>query len=124
MKRQREDPLSYLGGDLADITDNNGQLTKSQRNQLRKANNKKWKLTDRKVGSGRDPCPRHTLYYKAQLPELRDEDEWKSFQASLVDPLPVSFRIGGGCPAIVEVCDSSSSSSSSSNNNAITLLQL
>ena len=108
MKRQREDPLSYLGGDLADIEasarDESRQLSKAERNLLRKANNKKWKLMDRKVGSGKDPCPRHTLYYKEQLPELRDEDEWSAFQASLVAPLPVSFRIGGGCPAIVEVC--------------------
>lgn len=104
MKRQREDPLSYLGGDLADIqVDEDRHLTKAQKNQLRKANNKKWKLTDRKVGSGRDPCPRHTLYYKAQIPELRDEEEWTAFQTALVDPLPVSFRIGGGCPAVVEV---------------------
>jgi hypothetical protein len=105
MKRQREDPQSYLGGDLIDMEmdDDNRQLTKSERNALRKENNKKWKLTDRKVGSGKDPCPRHTLYYQEQLPVLRDEDEWRAFQNSLVDPLPVSFRVGGGCPAIVEV---------------------
>ena len=107
MKRQREDPLSYLGGDLADIEEEDGDrhVSKAERNRLRKENNKKWKLTDRKVGSGKDPCPRHTLYYKAQLPELREEGEWEAFQTALVDPLPVSFRIGGGCPAIVEVSD-------------------
>lgn len=103
MKRQREDPMSYLGGDLVDIAeDDYRQLTKAERNSLRKANNKKWKLTDRKVSSGKDPCPRHTLYYKAQIPDLRDEEEWRAFQTALVDPLPVSFRIGGGCPAVVE----------------------
>jgi hypothetical protein len=112
MKRQREDPLSYLGGDLADIgsedeDDDHRRLSKAERNRLRKENNKKWKLTDRKVGSGKDPCPRHTLYYKQQLPELREEGEWDAFQNALVDPLPVSFRIGGGCPAIVEVSESS-----------------
>ena len=104
MKRQREDPLSYLGGDLVGVADEDDdrQLTKAQRNSRRKANNKKWKLTDRKVSSGKDPCPRHTLYYKAQIPELRDEEEWRAFQTALVDPLPVSFRIGGGCSAIVD----------------------
>lgn len=101
MKRQREDPLSDLGGDLV-TEDDDRELTKAERNSRRKMNNKKWKLTDRKVSSGKDPCPRHTLYYKAQIPELRDEEEWKSFQTALVDPLPVSFRIGGGCSAIVE----------------------
>lgn len=105
MKRQREDPLSYLGGDLIAFSkgEEDSNISKAERNRLRKESNKKWKLTDRKVGSGKDPCPRHTLYYKEQLPELRDEDEWTAFQSSLVDPLPVSFRIGGGCPAIVEV---------------------
>jgi 16S rRNA C967 or C1407 C5-methylase (RsmB/RsmF family) len=111
MKRQREDPNEYLGGDLAtsgtvtlggpEDADDQRKLTKAERNEARKAANKKWKLVDRKVGSGKDPNPRHTVYYKAQLPDLRDETEWARFQEALVDPLPVTFRFGGYCPTQV-----------------------
>ncbi|CAM9296752.1 unnamed protein product, partial [Ectocarpus fasciculatus] len=64
----------------------------------RKVANKKWKLVDRKVGSGVDPCPRHTLYYREQLADLADDEEWERFQTSLTQPLPVTFRFGGYCP--------------------------
>lgn len=110
LKRQRDDPNEYLGGDLvADFEEDeqdegNGKkrLTKAERNEARKAANKKWKLVDRKVGSGIDPNPRHSIYYKAQIPDLADPEEWEKFQAALVDPLPVTFRIGGQCPQLVE----------------------
>ena len=109
MKRQREDPNSYLGGDLVasfedDASDTEGKkkMTKAERNEARKIANKKWKTTDRKVGSGKDPNPRHTIYYQSQIPVLRDEEEWLKFQNALNDPLPVTFRIGGACPAMVE----------------------
>eukprot|EP01032_Pedospumella_encystans_P009272 gene9272-10930_t len=109
MKRQREDPNSYLGGDLVasfedDASDTEGKkkMTKAERNEARKIANKKWKTTDRKVGSGKDPNPRHTIYYQSQIPVLRDEEEWVKFQNALNDPLPVTVRIGGACPVMVE----------------------
>ena len=111
MKRQREDPNEYLGGDLSisadvalslgDEEESKKKLTKAERNEARKAANKKWKLVDRKVGSGKDPNPRHTVYYKIQLPELQEPEEWEKFQAALVDSLPVTFRFGGNCPTAV-----------------------
>jgi 16S rRNA C967 or C1407 C5-methylase (RsmB/RsmF family) len=76
-------------------------LSKKQRNEHRKESNKKWKSTDRKVGSGVDPNPRHTLYYKIQLPQLNDEQEWERFQQALVNPLGVTFRVGSCCPVLV-----------------------
>jgi len=111
MKRQREDPNSYLGGDIVASfedpeSDNEGKkkLTKAERNEARKAANKMWKTTDRKVGSGKDPNPRHTVYYQSQIPDLRAPEEWEKFQNALIDPLPVTFRIGGACPGAVEKC--------------------
>ena len=135
MKRQREDPHDYLGGDLATLDfklddDEGKRLTKAERNDARKIANKKWKLvgelltyaltcqhnrhhylviisihvihiSDRKVGSGKDPNPRHTMYYQAQLPELTVEGEWMRFQSALVKPLCVTFRLGSSCPGIV-----------------------
>jgi 16S rRNA C967 or C1407 C5-methylase (RsmB/RsmF family) len=109
-KRQREDPNSYLGGDLPATVEFAGQesdetslrkLTKAERNEARKQANKKWKLVDRKVGSGKDPNPRHTVYYRTQLPELGSDEEWEKFQAALVEPLPVTFRFGSCCPVHV-----------------------
>jgi 16S rRNA C967 or C1407 C5-methylase (RsmB/RsmF family) len=108
-KRQRDDRNEYLGGDLpVEVVQSESvsqvpkaKITKAERNEIRKKANKKWRLIDRKVGSGIDPNPRHTLYYKAQLPELRSEEEWANFQSALVEPLPVTFRFGGYCPTMV-----------------------
>lgn len=58
-------------------------------------------LIDRHVDSGKDPNPRHTLYYKSQIPALSNEEEWRRFQSSLVEPLPVTFRIGSNCPSLL-----------------------
>ena len=111
MKRhraERQDQHSYLGGDLViegtDTKREEGKaLTKAERNNLRKAANKTWKHTLRHVGSGKDPNPRHTLYYQQQLPsELADEENWTKFQSSLCAPLPVTFRFGGHCPSIIQ----------------------
>jgi 16S rRNA C967 or C1407 C5-methylase (RsmB/RsmF family) len=77
-------------------------LSKKQRNEKRKETNKKWKLVDRKVGSGVDPNPRHTEYYKVQLPYLQPPEEWDKFQQALVNPLCVTFRIGSCCPLAVQ----------------------
>ena len=103
MKRGRQEDFTEVyeekegeGGDA------NG-YTKAERNIARQKANKKWKLVDRKIGSGIDPNPRHTLYYKAQLPELNVDVEWTRFQASLVKPLPVTFRFSGYCPDIVKI---------------------
>ena len=105
MKRERQDKHSYLGGDVVDSSTTGGErkaLTKAERNNLRKAANKTWKFQDRKLGSGIDPNPRHTLYYKQQLPELSIEENWASFQESLCTPLPVTFRFGCACPTIIK----------------------
>lgn len=77
----------------------NNDIYFSQHHSRRKAN-KEWKVSDRLVDSGIDANPRHTLYYKQQLPCLLEE--WNDFQASLCTPLPVTFRFGGSCPSIVE----------------------
>ena len=108
MKRIRDDPNEYLGGDLTnDLSfvdnedgDEKRPATKAERNAKRRQANKEWKVTDRLVDSGKDPNPRHTLYYKQQLPCLMTE--WNEFQEALCSPLPVTFRFGGGCPKIVE----------------------
>lgn len=108
MKRIRDDPNEYLGGDISNQigfieTDDGGEkrpATKAERNEKRRKANKEWKVADRLVDSGKDPNPRHTLYYKQQLPCL--QVEWNDFQESLCSPLPVTFRFGGGCPKIVE----------------------
>jgi hypothetical protein len=68
--------------------------------EARVSANKKWRLVDRKVGSGVDPNPRHTLYYQAQIPELAAS--WDAFQQSLNDPLCVTFRAGASCPPAVK----------------------
>lgn len=109
MKRSREDPHEYLGGDLPlgsngdeDSKSANKQLSKRERNEIRKQANKQWRMIDRKVGSGIDPNPRHSLYYKTQIPQLLNEHEWLKFHQALVNPLPVTFRIGSSCPTSIE----------------------
>jgi 16S rRNA C967 or C1407 C5-methylase (RsmB/RsmF family) len=115
LKRNREDnkiiqEKNEITSEIIDIVviddddnNNNKLLSKAEKNLLRKKKNKEWKFTDRKVGSGKDPNPRHTLYFQAQCPELANVDEWNLFQACLVDPLPVSFRVGHDCPTSVEL---------------------
>ena len=49
--------------------------------------NKKWK-SSRKFT---DPCPRHTEFYKLQVPQF--EIEWESFRNALSSELPVTLRI-------------------------------
>lgn len=104
MKRLRNDPSEYLGGDLDAVamTDRTVQLTRSQRNAARRESNLQWRLHDRKVGSGTDPNPRHTSYYRVQIPELADCSEWTRFQMSLCTSLHVTFRLGWMCPRIVK----------------------
>ena len=107
-KRIRDDPNEYLGGDITgDISfvqtedgDEKRPATKAEKNEKRRKANKEWKVSDRLVDSGKDPNPRHTLYYKQQLPCLKTE--WNEFQESLCSPLPVTFRFGGSCPKLVE----------------------
>ena len=107
MKRARQDRHEYLGGDLIAPTsaENFGPsittalLSKKEKNARRKELNKKWKLHDRKVGSGVDPNPRHTLYFQTQLPCLAEPNEWARFQQSLCDSLPVTFRLGACSPS-------------------------
>ena len=68
--------------------------SKKAKNIERRQAHKDWKLIERKVGSGVDPNPRHTLYYKTQLPnELGNQDDWDKFQKCLNNPLSVTFRI-------------------------------
>ena len=87
---------------LDEETDGRTPRTKKERNETRKQQNKLWKLSGRKVGSGVDPNPRHSMYYRAQLPrELGEASDWVAFQASLCAPLPVTFRFGGHCPPLV-----------------------
>jgi len=102
MKRLRNDPLEYLGGDLDATMDRTVQLNRSQRNAARRESNLQWRLRDRKVGSGTDPNPRHSLYYRAQIPELADCSEWMRFQMFLCNSLNVTFRLGWMCPSIVK----------------------
>ena len=76
--------------------------SKKAKNIERRQANKDWKLIERKVGSGVDPNPRHTLYYKTQLPnELGNQDDWDRFQEVLNNPLSVTFRIGTAAPLTV-----------------------
>ena len=78
MKRLRNDPTEYL--------EEGGQ----------------WRLRDRKVGSGTDPNPRHTSYYRTQIPELADCSAWMRFPMSLCSSLRVIFRLGWMCPCIIK----------------------
>ena len=48
-------------------------------------------MKNRKIWSGIDPNPRHTLYYKRQLPELAED--WLRFQETMSNELPVTFRV-------------------------------
>ena len=43
-----------------------------------------------------DPNPRHTIYFKAQLPALSDPNEWTKFQLAMSSDLPVTFRVCTG----------------------------
>lgn len=70
------------------------QLTKAQCKEKRIKDNKVWKTQSRYYGSGVDPNPRHTLYYKQQLPFLQDGHEWEQFQTTMCQPLQLTFRLG------------------------------
>ena len=88
--------------DAAALTDRTVQLTQSHRKAARREANLQWRLRDRKVGSGTDPNPRHTSYYRTQIPELADCSEWTRFQMSLCSSLSVTFLLGWMCPRIVK----------------------
>ena len=75
------------------------RLTRRERLQEQKEQNKRWREHDRKVGSGVDPNPRHTKYFQLQLPlDLNSSSEWTAFQQSMATPLPVVIRLGWACP--------------------------
>lgn len=65
----------------------NQPLTRSQRKELKRQQNREWKW--HRVDS--DPNPRHTEYYRQQLPDLYNE--WASFQETMAKVLPVTFRL-------------------------------
>ena len=52
--------------------------------------------------AGTDPNPRHTSYYRTQIPELADCSEWTLFPMSLCNSFSVTFRLGWMCPRIVK----------------------
>jgi hypothetical protein len=67
--------------------DANETFTKSQRKELKRQQNLEWKWKRGEV----DPNPRHTEYYRRQLPEL--SAEWPLFQETMAKDLPVTFRL-------------------------------
>jgi hypothetical protein len=62
-------------------------LTKSQKKELKRLQNLEWKWHR----GENDPNPRHTEYYRQQLPELHEE--WALFQETMAKDLPVTFRL-------------------------------
>jgi len=94
-------------------------LSKKEKSEARKQQNAKWKHGIRLLSNAstvdvtiNDPNPRHSLYYSAQLaplfanacnndPQLQKQ-AWEQFQRTLAMPMPVTFRAGGTCPAVVE----------------------
>lgn len=62
-------------------------LTKAQKKELKKLKNLEWKWHR----GENDPNPRHTEYYRQQLPEL--QEEWALFQETMAKDLPVTFRL-------------------------------
>lgn len=100
MKRNRETSLDSFDSDVvsAGEIEENRPLTKAERNEKRKAENKKWKTLDPVL---HDRNPRHSLYYRIQLPELSQTEDWNKFQLSLASPMPVCFRFGGYCADVV-----------------------
>jgi hypothetical protein len=62
-------------------------LTKSQKKELKRLKNLEWKWHR----GENDPNPRHTEYYRQQLPELHEE--WAHFQETMTKDLPVTFRL-------------------------------
>ena len=108
----RDNPHEYLGGDLGSdvaptasgsappnvidftLDEQHQPPSKKERNESRKKQNKIWKTSIRLPDSGVDANPRHTQYYRAQLAELAEPQEWQRFQAMLCKKLPVTFRFG------------------------------
>ena len=95
-------------------------LSKKEKSEARKQQNAKWKqgihllskASDLEEVTISDPNPRHSLYYRMQLAPLFthvsdngmqvQNQAWEQFQKTLAMPMPVTFRAGGTCPAIVE----------------------
>ena len=77
------------------------KLPKKVLKERKKAENKEWrkKLASIMGPSDWDPNPRHTQYYKLQVPYL--VEEWSKFIKCLSQPLPSVFRLGGSCPRIM-----------------------
>ncbi len=73
-------------------------VSKAEKKVLRQQANHEWKILDRMAWSDKDANPRHTLYYKSQLPVL--ESEWSQFHAAMASDLPVTFRISERCSAV------------------------
>ncbi len=95
-------------------------LSKAERGKKRKEKNNTWKLNLKKLNTHAitdvneamdedvfkedipDLNPRHSEYFREQLKSLREDTEWRAFQKSLASPLPVTFRVSGGCADAIE----------------------
>lgn len=93
LKRKADSP-SHQNGDPVvcfDNADPHTSLSKKSKKLKRIADNKEWKARSRMAWSDEDPNPRHTAYYKRQIPYL--VDEWSRFREAISRPLPLSFRL-------------------------------
>jgi hypothetical protein len=80
-------PDAERGEIVMEDGEGNETITKSQRKELKRQQNLEWKWRRGEA----DPNPRHTEYYRRQLPEL--SREWSVFQETLAKDLPVTFRL-------------------------------
>lgn len=79
-----------------DTSNESAPKTKAEKKAERIKKNRDWKIKTKMAGvSGDDPNPRHSKYYKIQLPFLIDE--WDEFQLALARELPVTFRFSNTC---------------------------
>ena len=74
--------------------------TKSSRREARRRENVAWKFGKRSSWNDEDPNPKHTEYYKIQLPSIFSE--WRDLSASMSQDLLVSFRLCNRNPFVHE----------------------
>lgn len=70
-------------------------LSKAEKKQKRREENRQWMARNKGGWSDDDPNPRHSQYYRIQLPEL--EGEWKQFVDAMRMDLKSTFRISETC---------------------------
>ena len=100
---KRRDIVSFE----SDGEDENVRISKKDYATKKKEQNKEWKSNLKSMRAATvddedvykkeipDLNPRHSLYFREQLPCLREDEEWTAFQNSLAAPLPGKSKIEG-----------------------------